>query len=330
MRRVMSRAVLLALAALCGPVQAGNDPDAVEITALRHPVDKSYRKMVQGMELFERRHALAPHATLRYKLLPRKRSADLRNLEVEIVGKTFDLPVEVAADHTFTLRRYPKALDEDARVRAERQAQTLTWRADVRTPGVPPDARRLGDLRLECEVGMRAGLVSNYPKSLIGRFLEALHDPASFCSDSYVPYLFFADQPLFAVTLEAGERRQTLSVTQLYAGMLLGRTPRDDLPDCDCELLLDRAYMVPLGDRSWPDDTLVELESMGAPAAPNDPLRGWRKGEIAAVFGEPSVMRFDSGIEVWAYQFGGDKPSANGELVVLFDRSGAALKSRQR
>ena len=31
-------------------------------------------------------------------------------------------------------------------------------------------------------------------------------------------YLFFADRPLFAVTLVSGERRETLPVDLLYAG----------------------------------------------------------------------------------------------------------------
>jgi len=35
-----------------------------------------------------------------------------------------------------------------------------------------------------------------------------------------------------------------------------------DLPDCDCEVLVDRTYFLPLGDRSWPDDTLVEFDYM--------------------------------------------------------------------
>ena len=37
---------------------------------------------------------------------------------------------------------------------------------------------------------------------------------------------------------------------------------KSDLPYCDCEVLLDRTYFVPLGDPSWPDDTLVEFEYM--------------------------------------------------------------------
>lgn len=330
MARFLRRALGLALAATCASAMAASDPDTVEITALRHPVDKSYRQMVKGMELFEARRAMAPAGVLRYKLLPRKSSVDLRRLEVEVIGETFQLHVRVAADQTFALGRYPQALEEDARVRAERQAQTLTWRAEVRTPGLPENARRLGDLRLECQVGMRAGLVSDYPRSFIGRLLEALRDPGAFCNDAYVPYLFFAERPLFSVVLSAGARRQTLSVGQLYAGMLLGRSPMDDLPHCDCALLLDRAYLLPLGDPSWPDDTRVELEYMDAPPVAEDPLRGWSKSEVAGVFGEPRVMRFASGLEVWAYQFGSGEPFAKSELVVLFAAADGVLKSRVR
>ena len=31
---------------------------------------------------------------------------------------------------------------------------------------------------------------------------------------------------------------------------------------CDCEVLVDRTYVLPLGDLSWPDDTRVEFEYM--------------------------------------------------------------------
>ena len=37
---------------------------------------------------------------------------------------------------------------------------------------------------------------------------------------------------------------------------------KGDLPQCDCEVLVDRTYFLPLGDLSWPDDTLIEFEYM--------------------------------------------------------------------
>jgi hypothetical protein len=253
---------------LCGALLASStaaypqgDSDAVNVTALRDPVDKSYRRIVAGMEVFEKRHHLAPAASLRFKLLPRNRDTDMEHIGLQIVGNSFATPVTVSPDHTFVLERRQIALKENASVRPNRKAGTMTWRAEIRTPGLPPDTRRLGDLRLECEVGMQAGLISN--SSPFFRWIDKLlREGPEYCHRSAPRYLFFADRPLFSVALVAGERREVLSVDRLYGGASRDPEWKDDLPYCDCEVLMDRAYFLPLGDQSWPDDTLVEFEYM--------------------------------------------------------------------
>ena len=139
-------------------VYAAQD-DAVVVNAVRNPVSKSYRRMIAGVELFEKRHQLAPTATLRFKLLPRNRQTNMRDIELQVAGDSFATPLDVAPDHTFVLPREQIGLKEDASVLPNRKAGTMTWRAEIRTPGLPPDTRRLGDLRLECEVGMEAALI---------------------------------------------------------------------------------------------------------------------------------------------------------------------------
>jgi hypothetical protein len=259
------RPVLFALAtqlALVVPAAAQSN-DAVAVTALRKPVDKSYRRMLSGVELFEKRHQLAPAATLRFKLLPRHRGTSMEAIDLEIVGDSFATPVAVAADRTFTLERSPLALKENASVRPNRKAGTMTWRAEIRSPGLPPDTRRLGDLRLECEVGMQAGLISNYRPFLFGLLDAFLKEGPEYCHRAAPRYLFFAERPIFSVTLVSGERREVLPVDRLYAGASRDPEWKEDLAYCDCEVLMDRAYFMPLGDASWPDDTLVEFEYMG-------------------------------------------------------------------
>ena len=318
---------LVAVAAAC-TAWAG-DTMTIEVSALKNPVDKSYRKMVKGMDLFEREHARAPQASLRYKLLQRKPGGEIEQAKVHILGKSFDRPIAVAADHTFTLVRDRKALDEDAVVQSERRAQTMTWRADVRTPGLPSNVRRLGDLRLECEVGVEAGLVSQYP-SAIDSFFDLFRSGGEYCGQKEVRYLFFADRPLFGVRLRSGERVQTLPVEKLYAAAVRGGR-KDELKYCDCEALLDHAYVLPLGDKSWPNDTLIELEYMDA--APvrsaadeaNDALlAGMSKPQVRAAYGEAHSVRFPHGYELWAYE------SRASEFVVLFDPAGRVVKTRIR
>lgn len=237
----------------------------VSAQANRDPVEKSYRKMVRGMDLFEKqRAAMAPNASLRFKLLPRKRETDMNRIEMEVIGTNEAFGVAVAPDHTFTLERNQKAFDENALVIPNRKAQTMTWRTEIRTPGLPPNARRLGDLRLECQVGMEAGLVSN-TTNVVGRLARVILDTPAYCDRKAPLYLFFADRPLFSVAMVNGPRREILSIDKLYAAASDDPNLNSDLPYCDCEVLVDRTYVLPLGDRSWPDDTLVEFEYMDEP-----------------------------------------------------------------
>ena len=233
----------------------------VTAKANRDPVEKSYRKMIRGMDLFDAQRSLSPNGSLRFKLLPRRRDTDLNAIELEVLGSTVDFAVPVEADHTFTLMRNPQAFREDAQVTPNRKRQSMTWRTEIRTPGLPPHSRRLGDLRLECRVGMEAGLVSN-SSNIVGQLTQAVLNTPAYCDKKAPLYLYFADRPLFSVALVSGQRREVLAIDRLYASASDDPGLKDDLPYCDCEVLLDRTYVLPLGDTSWPDDTLVEFEYM--------------------------------------------------------------------
>ncbi|GAB3447867.1 hypothetical protein NX773_23200 [Massilia solisilvae] len=249
---------------LAAPAHAQETPApvaTVTVTQTRDPVDKSYRKMIDGMDRFEHDHALAPQATLRFQLLPRTPGVDMLGITLRVVGDHISIPVPVAPDNTFVLPRNAQALREDAAVIANRKTTSMTWRARINTPGLPPGTRRLGDLRLECRVGMDAGLVSN-SSPLFGWLANAITGTERVCNSPEGNYLFFAERPLFSVTLRAGARSEVLPFKMLYAG---GEQTRDMLPYCDCQVLVDRTYYVPIWDRGWPDDTLVEFEYMDDP-----------------------------------------------------------------
>jgi hypothetical protein len=261
-RLAMQIALVAACTALCAQEKPRYALPRVTITGTSSdPVEKSYRKMVHGMDHFERtRAAFAPQASLRFKLLPRKPGTDMDHIVLEVIGSTFAHEVPIARDHTFVLERDPKALQEDAVVSPNRRRLSMTWRTEIRTPGLPPDTRRLGDLRLECEVGLEADLVSN--SSPIARIADLFRDTKSYCDRKESKYLFFAERALFSVTLVDGARREVLPIDQLYAMASDDPGLKDDLPYCDCEMLVDRTYFLPLGDHSWPDDTRVEFEYM--------------------------------------------------------------------
>ena len=256
-----------ALSAACGSACAQQSTSAQALPQVTvsgqssQPVEKSFRKMMRGLDYFaEHRAAMAPDATLRFKLLPRKPGTDMDHVVLEVIGKSFDYKVPIAPDRTFALTRDPLALQEDAFVSPNRKRLSMTWRAEIRSLGVPANVRRLGDLRLECEVGLEAGLVSN--SGPIGLIADLFTNTQRYCDRKDSKYMFFADRPVFSVTLKTGARREVLSIDQLYASASDDPDLKADLPFCDCEMLVDRTYFLPLGDHSWPDDTRVEFEFM--------------------------------------------------------------------
>ncbi|MFL6673859.1 MAG: hypothetical protein ACJ8LG_11290 [Massilia sp.] len=270
MRRVRTLLWLLAAPGLAATAAAQTPPAApppegpvatVTVPYTRDPVDKSYRKMINGMDRFERDHALAPGASLRFRVLPRSPTVRMTGITLRVVGDNMSIPVPVAEDNSFVLPRSEQALREDAAVVANRKTTSMTWRASIVTPGLPPGTRRLGDLRLECLVGMEAGLVSN-STPLFGWIADALTTADQVCNSPRGNYLFFTERPLFSVTLRAGARTEVLPFRMLYAG---GDRTGDMLKYCDCQVMLDRTYYAPIWDKHWPDDTLLEFEYMDDP-----------------------------------------------------------------
>lgn len=251
-------AVLLAALAPFGAALAADPIPQVHVPYVRDPVDKSYAKMLKGMDRFERDKALAPAAVLRFRLLPRLPKARMDNISLRVAGNSVSLPLAIASDNSFTLPRNALALREDAAVVANRKSDSMTWRAWVQSPGLAPGTRRLGDLRLECRVGMDAGLVSN-SSPIFGWLSGMLTDTDQVCNNADGNYLFFAERPIFSVTLRAGARSEVLPFKMLYAG---GEQTRETLPFCDCQVLLDRSYYAPIWDRSWPDDTVIAFDYM--------------------------------------------------------------------
>lgn len=237
------------------------DPSApsVTISSTRNPVDKSYRAMVEGMKLFEKNRHLSPNGSLRYKLLPRDFDVEMSTIKLKVVGDTFSYLVPIAEDQTFTLDIQDQALKEDASVRPDRRADSMTWRVEIRTPGLASNERRLGDLRLECMVGIAAHLISTRGNNPIGSLPDSFCKPDSGRSG----YFFFADKPIFNVVLRHQARSMNLPLSYLYAG-LANSFFTGDQSEKDSRAMLGRTYFLPLGDRSWPDETIVVFEYMEA------------------------------------------------------------------
>ena len=249
---ILTQASLLAGVAAADP---GIPVVAVQgMTAERD--EKSYRNMMAGMQVFEQQHGLAPGAALRFKLLPRQAGVAMDGLTLQLAGEHTHMPIALAADRTFSLPIDASAARDNAAVRSNRKEKSLAWRADIRSPGLPRNTRRLGDLLLECKVAMAADLLA-YVHHPINMLVVKLADP---CSTLPINLFYFADRPLFSVTLISGQRRGVLPAAMLHGTDSTLMASHEDWP-----FLRDRVYTVKfklLYEKGWNDDTLLEFDYM--------------------------------------------------------------------
>jgi len=208
----------------------------VTVAGSKDPDWKPYRKMLDGIDAFDHYHSLAPQARLKFILRPQQPQLTASDLKLRIVGGNVNIEVPIAADLTFSVPRDESAAKDDADLRLSTKKGLFRWRPDIHTAGIPVGTRRLGDLRLECEVRWA---IDKFDASLIK--LAYLVPLGGVCHTSRSRVFYSTNAPITSATLVSGSRRENFPAERLDAK--------------------DRArYSPPLHDQSWPDDTLVEFE----------------------------------------------------------------------
>ena len=253
------------------------------------------------------------------------------------------MPVAFMPNNFFTIVRNTLALNEGAAVRSNRKDGTFDWSVDVRTSGLPLNTRRLGDLRLQCRIELLAARLGQHIFTPLYYMQTAAGvDP---CSLRNISLLLIGDEPIFAVTLVQGTRRQVLSAVSLYAGSL----PSWTKAITGDWLGREQLFEVPLWDTSWSDDTLVELELMRtahASGTESEPppgrellqsvtreslarwlIEGRTSGKVVErVFGSPEVIQFSSGDASWVFR----TETGSGKIISLVPVLGKLLKPERK
>jgi len=249
-------------AALTSAQEAASDAITVDVVGKAPDRDQhDYHDTLKGVEAFNKYHYLAPQAELHFRLYQRNEKLDRDGVKLHLKSDSVRRDIELSTNWEFDLPIDAVADKERGDLVTNRPEKSFAWRPSIRTPGLPDNTRRLGDLRLECEVDFAAGLtvVPPSPGNLV---LLAARPNIDVCSMPSVHWAFLADQPVFGITLINKERRWPLQTTVwLYAI----HEPPVAKPLVDFMHLNDRVYDLPMADASWPDDTLVEFDYMEDP-----------------------------------------------------------------
>jgi hypothetical protein len=246
-------AAALACAALPAPAAEMDKEEAakVHINALKNPELKSYRAIVAGLDKFDQLHALAPAVPqLRFQVEGRNGKALGSELPVaRIAADDFSIPLTLDQDARFSVPRSEAAYDARAELILNRKQHEVRVESYVRTPGLPDNRYRMGDVRLDCAVKIAIGKeeIPFWANAMINTILLT----TDWCS------WFKGETP------KGGDR----SWTQNASAELSAATLRDG--ERVLALKVDgKRFRVPIGDTSWSNDAMVEVEFAKVADAP--------------------------------------------------------------
>jgi len=221
---------------------AAADADAknreVVIQDIRAPELKTYRAMLAGLDEFEDKHALAPNAPeVRFRLRPRARQSavELSSLKLRISLDEDSIPIPLAADQSFVLPRNAQAKRENGDLVLNQPKDVYQWQADVFSSGVPANMRRLGDLRLECRV--QVAVIKEEIPFWVRMLVNSVLLTSDWCGVEKISLSTHSDRTINAAWLLLGEQRIKVHVSGS-----------------------GRGFHAPIGEKTYPDDTLIELE----------------------------------------------------------------------
>lgn len=224
------------------PVDVDSDGSVAEVSvsAIKDPELKPYRVMLAGLDAFEEHHHLAPNATLKFRLSKRSDTtshfSQWDGLSLRLAGNETSIPLPVAADGTFILPRSKEALDDEAELILNQKKATTRFWVETRTPVIPLNARRLGDLRLECQVLIAIGKKElNFALRATFTTMLGTTDWCSAKRASVVSPLH--DWAMSAVVVHGGVRKALPPTSSNFRG--------------------------PIQDKSLPNDALIEFDYWG-------------------------------------------------------------------
>jgi hypothetical protein len=218
----------------------------VHVNAMKNPEMHTYRAVVAGLDIFDELHALAPKVP-KLVFSVRARNGGPMSGEMptaKLLGDDFSQTLPIDGAGLVEVPRSQRAWDAKAEVILSRKRNEVRVWPHIRTPGLADNQRRLGDIRLECQVLIAVAKKEApfYIVALVNTVMLT-GDWCNWLKDSDRTWDVAMPYPLASATLRDGDRSMPLRVK-------------------------DSRFAVPLGDASWSNDALVEVVPAPAQEVP--------------------------------------------------------------
>ena len=227
-----------------GVVSVASEAPAVIVKGIRDPDWKSYSAMLKGVEKFREKNT-SPTAKLQFMLVPRRPDVDMDGLELMLEGDQTRIAIPLERGNIFALPVDKRELYAKAELTINRKAGSVKWLPYVRSAATTTTMRRLGDLRVACEVHWA---IDKETLPFAARTtISALGGPCNFISKRG-SYSFSEAQPIVSATITFSGKSELIPVSNF-------------------------SFTPPLRDSRWRDESIVELHFGAADPKGNVPVR---------------------------------------------------------
>lgn len=211
----------------------GEPTDTINIVAYKNPDRRPYKAFIRAMESNEKFKTLAPMASVNFQLVSLlDKGLDFQNIRLRFVGENVNVPIVLSENGLFHIEKNFEKDADNAELIVSVKSGTSKFTSSVRTPALPSNERRLGDLRLECEMNW-AMTKEDLPFVMKAAFALG----GGLCHSSKIAVSFSEPKRFKTIWLVDSDRK-----LKIFGGQSGNR------------------YAPPLHDQSWGDDAKLVFE----------------------------------------------------------------------
>jgi hypothetical protein len=193
---------------------------------------RSYLVLSKAMDAYDKYKYYAPAAPLKFRIHRWQEHASFDELKLRIENSGYSINIPVAADGTFSLSRNEELIKNEAELVLNKKKGEYRWVPFIKSPGLPANTIRLGDMRLACE------MLIELERSEVSLLLSSVFSNVKVCTSKNYQFYWYVENDIRAVIATYDGRREQFKLTKFE-----GRP----------------SFKSPVNDKEWPDDTLFEL-----------------------------------------------------------------------
>lgn len=183
--------------------------EKVEITSLKGPELKSYSQMLKGLKVYQEMKHLAPDSELYFILLPKNEEVRAEGVTMRLASDETSMPIAIDETGKFQLPLMELKSEDEYDLILNRPKGQFHIAAYVKSANLPDSTKRMGDLRLECQVRWA---IEKQDVSVVFSSYVKLLASGNPCTSRTVDVYFYAPNGIASVSLDTPQLTRSFEV----------------------------------------------------------------------------------------------------------------------